>query len=653
MDMIQRCLDLGASTRSGTRGAVTQLVLAISLLASVPVQAADLGNRETLETFVDGYARAMMKSQESPVGTVAIAHDGELILAKGYGYQDLETRTPVDPYKTLFRPGSVSKLFTWVAVMQQVERGKLDLDADVNKYLKNFQIADTWPGKPITLRHIMTHTSGFEDGALGYLIIDDPARIMPLAEAMKRYQPRRINPPGVQTAYSNYATALAGLIVANVSGLSFNQYIQQNIFDVLGMHDASFVEPLPKELAQNMAGSYAVEGGGFTRKPYEIISNFGPAGALAASATDMLKFAEAIRGGGEYQGKRILQAATVEQMLKRQFSHDPRMLGMGLGFYETGANGVLLVGHGGDTGAFHSELVIDRANALSFFVSFGGSGGGAVRSGFKQAFYDEFFPAAESRLTPPADFANRAGRYAGTYQFWRSNFSTIEKAMKLAGGIKVTPTPHNTLMIGLFGAAKEFAEVDKNLFREVQPFKGLGPFRTDMLAFQENAAGEITGFVVAGAPFMSTYRIPFYEGTLFNGVLAGLAMLMFIGVWLRLAYQRPAYKALPGAEKAAYRASLLAAGSNLAVLVVGLIVVLSVASRLSGEIPLAFKLWLVLPLIAFVAGLYQLFQMVQVWRHGLLRGVFARLRYSAVTLAALFMCWFYWYWNILGFQYKS
>lgn len=223
----------------------------------------------------------------------------------------------------------------------------------------------------------------------------------------------------------------------------------------------------------------------------------------------------------------------------------------------------------------------------------------------------------------------------------------------MRAGFKLPQPPRNTLLIGLGSAAKEFAEVDKNLFREVEPLKGLGPFSTDMVAFQEDAAGEITGLVVAGAPFMSTYRIAFYEGTLFNAMLAGLAMLMFIGVWLRLAYQRPAYKALPGAEKAAYRAALLVAGSNLAALVVGLIVVLSAGSRLLGEIPMAFKLWLLLPPIAVVAGLYQLLQMVQVWRHGLLGGVFARLRYAAVTLAALFMCWFYWYWNILGFQYRS
>src|SRR5690606_36544910 len=192
---------------------------------------------------------------------------------------------------------------------------------------------------PITLRHIMTHTAGFEDGGLGYLIIDDPGRIMPLREAMERYQPDRVNPPGKQTAYSNYATALAGLIIENVSGLPFADYVRQHIFDPLGMERSTFAEPLPEPLAAHMAKSYAVEAGRFVEKPFEIISNFAPAGAQSASATDMLRFAEAILNGGGLAGRRILEADTVQQMLTRAFSHDGRLAGIALGFYETDING--------------------------------------------------------------------------------------------------------------------------------------------------------------------------------------------------------------------------------------------------------------------------------------------------------------------------
>ncbi len=375
-----------------------------------------LDDAAAVEAFVDGVVQPLMKNNSSPSGTVAIMRNGELLLAKGYGYEDISERTPVDAYRTLFRPGSVSKLFTWVAVMQLVEQGRLDLDVDVNTYLESFSIRETF-SDPITLRHIMTHTPGFEDGGLGYLIIEDPAKAIPLAEAMERYQPARVNPPGVQTAYSNYATALAGLIVENVSGLPFADYIQQKIFDPLQMLSSSFVEPLPEHLDARMAVGYSPELGGFVEKPFEIVANFAPAGAQSATATDMVRFAQAILNGGELEGTRILEQATVDQMLTRQFTHDDRLMGMALGFYESDFNGHRVVGHGGDTQWFHSDLGIDQENRLVFFVSFGGPSGGTVRSSLVAALYDEFFPRDEEPPIPPEGFEERASKYAGTYAF--------------------------------------------------------------------------------------------------------------------------------------------------------------------------------------------------------------------------------------------
>ena len=161
---------------------VVQILAALILLAHSPgyaLETPDVTNPTVVEAFVDGVVNNSMKSAHSASGVVAVMKDGKMIFSKGYGFLDVENRIPVDPETTLFRPGSISKLFTWVAVMQQVEQGKLDLDADVNKYLQSFKVEDSWPGQPVTLRHIMTHTAGFEDGFLGYLIIDDTSRIIP------------------------------------------------------------------------------------------------------------------------------------------------------------------------------------------------------------------------------------------------------------------------------------------------------------------------------------------------------------------------------------------------------------------------------------------------------------------------------------------
>ncbi|WP_405233107.1 serine hydrolase domain-containing protein [Lentisalinibacter salinarum] len=616
-----------------------------------PVDPEDRRHFDALEKFVDGMVKPLMQDNKSPSGTVAVRHRGELIFAKGYGYQDVEQQIPVDPATTLFRPGSTSKLFTWVAVMQLVEQGRLDLDADVNTYLETFQIEDTFD-EPITLRHILTHTAGFEDGGFGYLIIDDPDRIMPLAESMKRYQPERVNPPGAQTAYSNYATALAGLIVANVSGTSFNDYVRENIFEPLGMTRSSFEEPLPEDLADDMAISYGLEAGRFVEKPFEIISNFGPAGAMSATATDMVRFGQALLNGGELDGARILEAETVAQMLAPAFSHDDRLMGMALGFYATDYNGFRVVGHGGDTRWFHSYLGIDPENELTFFVSFGAGGGSPVRSAFAPALYNEYFPQEHERPEPPEDFAERAARYAGTYGFWRTNFSTIEKAFRMTSVVQVAPTEEGTLVVALGDGAKQYVEVEENLFRQLNPdIALLGGVSPALMAFQENEEGEITGFVLDGLPFMSLRRLSLAATPSFNFTLLGLSVLLFLGVVARRWYARSVLRSWSPEDRSAYLAAFRVSAVNLLTLVAGGIVLAAVGDSLFSGIPFLFKAWLVLPLLATLAGLYLLYRTVQVWSGGTLAGVWARIRYTVVAVCALFMCWFYWYWNILGFQY--
>jgi CubicO group peptidase (beta-lactamase class C family) len=626
-------------------------ICAVFFTANVHAAAAQWDDPASLEAYVDGVIQPLMKNNSSPAGTVAIARNGELIFARGYGFQDLEKRIPVDPYVSMFRTGSTSKLFTWVAVMQLVEQGKLDLDTDVNNYLKTFRIKDTFK-EPITLRHIMTHTAGFEDGALGYLIAEDTSRVIPLNEAMERYQPERVNPPGAQTSYSNYATAVAGLIVSNVSGLEFTDYIQRNILDPLGMANSSFAEPLPESLAANMTASYKDEKGRLIEQPFEIIANFSPAGAQSATSVDMVKFGQAILNGGELNGKRILKQETVDAMLTENFTHDPRLMGMALGFYATDYAGFRVMGHGGDTRWFHSYLGIDAAHDLTFFVSFAGPGGSPVRSSFAPSFYQEFFPREETPPTPPDDFLERAGKYAGDYGFWRHSFSKIEKALGMASSLKIIPTEENTLILTFSGKAKQYVEVDKNLFREQDSGYSLVPgISPPLLAFQENDQGEITGFVMDGLPFMSLRKMPVFETPNFNLTLLGLSMLIFLLVLLRRFFQRAAIRSFSAADKTAVNAAVYASAANLLVLVAGAIVMTAVGDRLFIEIPLVFKLWLVLPMLATLAGLYILYCTAGVWRRGLFAGFWARFRFSIITLCALFMIWFYYFWNILGFQY--
>ncbi|MEZ5347558.1 MAG: serine hydrolase domain-containing protein, partial [Pyrinomonadaceae bacterium] len=230
-----------------------------------------------VEAFLDGIMPQQLATNDIAGATISVVKDGEILFAKGYGYSDVENKKPVLPNETMFRPGSISKLFTWTAVMQLVEQGKLDLNKDVNEYL-DFKIPEAY-GKPITLKDILTHTPGFEEQIKDLFTFDK--KPFDLGEYVKTHIPRRIFPPGTTPAYSNYGTTLAGYIVQRVSGQPFNQYIEEHIFKPLEMKNSTFVQPLPSGLAPKMSKGYLL-GSGEAQK-FEVVNAY-PAGSLSSTA---------------------------------------------------------------------------------------------------------------------------------------------------------------------------------------------------------------------------------------------------------------------------------------------------------------------------------------------------------------------------------
>src|SRR5262245_8832636 len=300
-----------------------------------------------VEAFLDGLVPLQIKHDDIAGATIAVVKDGKLLFAKGYGYADVEKKKPVSPQDTLFRPGSISKLFTWTAIMQLYEQGKLDLDRNVNDYL-DYKIPDAF-GKPITLKNIMTHTPGFEEQVKD-LFRTDTSKLN-LGEYLKTHIPQRIYPPGTVPAYSNYATAVAGYIVERVSGKPFDQYIAENILKPLNMTHSSFSQPLPKELAPLMSNGYRL--GSDKPEAFEVVNPF-PAGSLSSSATDMAQFMMAHLADGQLGNAQILKPETARLMHSRLFGLDDQTNAMCYGFYEESRNGHRIIGHGGDTINFHS-----------------------------------------------------------------------------------------------------------------------------------------------------------------------------------------------------------------------------------------------------------------------------------------------------------
>lgn len=420
----------------------------------------------SFEPYLDGVMAAVFEDCNLAGAVFCLVLDGHPAFSKGYGYADLVTRTPADPAKHLFRAASVSKLFTWTAVMQLYEQGRVRLDAPIAEYVDQFRIPDDHGD--ITLAHALAHTPGLEDGRLGYLYVASPDELVPLSEALARHAPSQQWPPGTVAAYSNWATALAGLVVANVSGMIFEDYVSRHILEPLGMRDSTFMEPLPPRLAAGMATGYFDTGAGLEPLGYEYLRNFGPSGALAATADDIARFIAAHVDGGPADAPRLLRPETLRRMRSRLFGPVDGMPGMAHGFIETLHNGRRFLSHGGDTIAFHSELVIDPDTGFGFFVSFNAPEGDAARDIVARAVLSYFHRAPADHPESPTGTAERVAKVVGAYRDNRRSHTKIEAVEDLTGDIAVVAGNADRIIVCLPGGkVGEYEEVAPYLFRKV------------------------------------------------------------------------------------------------------------------------------------------------------------------------------------------
>jgi CubicO group peptidase (beta-lactamase class C family) len=458
-----------------------------------------------VEAFLDGFLPMQLERENVAGAVVVVVKDGKVLFSRGYGYSDVEKKTPVSPDSTLFRPGSISKLFTWTAVMQLVEQNKLDLDRDVNTYL-DFKIPATFP-QPITLRHLMTHTAGFEE-QIKDLINSEGAPIASLREHLTAHMPERIYPPGTTPAYSNYGASLAGYIVERVSGKPFNQYVNENIFTPLAMARSTFAQPLPPDLKPLMSNGYIVGSG--KPKPFEIIEE-APAGALAATAADLANFMVAHLQDGKFNDAQILRPETAKIMHSRQFGLHQALNGMCLGFYEETRNGHRIIGHGGDTVFFHSDLHLVLDSGVGFFVSYNSRGKGDIspRTALWNHFLDRYFPykppVAEKLPSAVQDGRSVTGHYI-TSRRSESNFLRIGNMLS-QGNVKADADGNLTIdpIKDFNGEPKTWHEVGPLLYRAANG--------QELIAFRRDAANKLQ--MVPNFPAMVFQRATLAN----NGVL--------------------------------------------------------------------------------------------------------------------------------------
>ncbi|MCC9192249.1 beta-lactamase family protein [Arthrobacter sp. zg-Y916] len=425
-------------------------------LPSAPAPAHVTG--QDVGQWLDGLVPGALDSTGIPGAVISVVAGDEVIAARGYG--QAQTGTPgkaAAAEDTLFRIASVSKTITATAVMQLVERGELNLDTGISAYL-DFDLPQ--PKGEVTLRHLLTHTAGFEERIRGLV---SPDAAPPLRDTVAIDPPAQVFRPGTVPAYSNYGNALAGYIVERTADQPFADYVEQHIFDPLDMDSTSFAQPLPPHLADRLAFGYPDEAG--PPLPFEYVAA-APAGAASGTATDMGRFMLALLGAGP-QPERVLHPATLAQMLSPGLtdgdSLEPRMT---LGFFDHSRSGHRALGHDGDSQVFHTAMRLYPDAGLGIFVAFNGNGRSpsdptALRQALTEGFADRYLPGGPGGLensgtvpsegtdTPsPAsgDAFHRAETIAGVYQQSRAPFSSFAGLISLTGQTVLTAQPDGTLL---------------------------------------------------------------------------------------------------------------------------------------------------------------------------------------------------------------
>ncbi|HAE59907.1 MAG TPA: hypothetical protein DCG54_10490 [Anaerolineae bacterium] len=491
------------------------LVLGLCLNGSSSAQASSARTGQDFEAFFDAVLAEQLAREHIAGATVAVVQNGELAFAKGYGFADVDASLPVQADRTLFFIGSDGKLFTWTAVMQLVEQGKLELQADINTYL-DFEIPTAF-GQPITMHHLLTHTAGFEDEAHS-LFVENESDLLPLREHLTRYQPVRVYPPGEVMAYSNYGSALAGYIVERVSGQPFASYLTEHILQPLGMNHSFVGNHLPPELAADLSQGYRYQNGRFDSLDFEWTAAI-PCAPIRTSAADLGRFMLAHLNEGCVAGNCILRPETVSQMQSLQFNHSQQTDGMAYGIMRMRFNNQIVLWHTGRSPRFVTVLALLPEQNLGLFVSYNTPPADDGRA-ILFRFLDTFFPVERAPLAemPLPDWQQRAELFNGNYVPARSNHTTPEIFSRYAKSTEIQIESGRLAFNGW-----EFAETEPGVFNQVSGDR--------LLTFKVDENGRRWFFV----GILAFFQVPWYETPGFLLAVVGSSLLLclsFLFAWL-------------------------------------------------------------------------------------------------------------------------
>ncbi|KAF7764955.1 hypothetical protein PCIT_b1066 [Pseudoalteromonas citrea] len=619
-----------------------------------------------LQKYVDYLINTEIARHNLPGVAVSIVKDDKIILLKGYGFADLNNQIKVDPNDTLFRIASITKTMTAIAVMQLVEQGKLEIDADINDYLSAFKIPNTF-NEPITIGALLSHRAGFEQADAGNLFVQNPLEVLSTEQYLATHMPQRIWPPGHLVSYSNYGFALLGYLVELQSGMNLATYMDHAIFSPLGMSYTTLREPIknntastsmPSVLENHLAtGYFRNTKGQNIAKPFEFTGHIAGAGAASSTAHNMALYMRTLLKNSSL----LVNLDTHEQMKQRLYSDRPLATGITHGMFNDTFKGYQQHHHAGGTYTFSSNMVMFPELQLGVFISTNAvEPQSHLVTSLATAIVNKYYrhqPAkptaglkAEKQAQPHSYSQFLSGQitqrhladYTGTYLTTRRSYTQLEKLSALNGPATISINQQGELVMTNSGHQLRLKRLKENIFQGKS--KAAPAFY-----FYHDDSGNIDRF--SASMYSGDYeRVSFLQSPLCFYLALALASLLSMSTLLLSAIRHFKSNTLSRAELlACYSAGMILA-AVLGFVFMNVTLAVDDYDFLINFPTIEVKLLLSLLIVIVLTTLAKVFCLALVSRLRCLPLLY-KVHFWLFTLSCLSFIYVFWIWNAIGFNY--
>lgn len=611
-------------------------------------------NKSKLEPFLDSLITKLMKEQNIIGSGIAVVKDTGIVISKGYGYADLENKKAFDPEKTLFRTASVCKVVVATTLMMLKEKGLIDFNADINKYLKDFKIKDNF-GKPITVANLLTHTPGFDDFYIGKSAPTEK-EALPLGEFLKKHMPERIVPPGEVFMYSNMGMALAAFLVEEITGEDYEKFTIENLFLPLHMDKSSY--RVKEKYKDDIYKGYVYLNGKQEEFPFDFINDY-PAGQMLTTLNDFSNFMIMQLNKGKFSGRQIVDTSSINEMQSVQFTNNPKLhSAIGYAIFIDEVYGTKLLSHNGGYPGILTRMLIFPELKLAMFVAMNGYNSN-FNSIVTDALMNKFFPykAPQSKTKYPftdlPDYDKNVDKFVGNYRFTRYSRNEIAEIGVLmgmvSGELPIWKNDNGMLMMyDLNNKPRRLIQVKPLLFQSVDD--------DYYIAFRADKEGNITHLFTDGVTSLEktplVYTISFQQ-IVFISITSLFALIVLTG-FIRTVINK--------IRKSGSNKSMLfkfteriASVYLIYLLAFGLImfVFINPLEQMVGfpyGVPWYFYVLQIFPIIFILWTVWFVYRLLSEMKKGHIKRI-SIIFYSLFLITCLITAWFFNYWNLVGFKF--